>query len=54
MGIAPFENSTLKQISPDPYLSWIIPSDWSLEDAATVPLTYSLVPIYLFQNKYII
>lgn len=46
MGIAPFENNTLKEILPDPYLSWIIPSDWSLEDAATVPLSYSLVFIF--------
>lgn len=45
MGIAPFEKNTSKKISPDPYLSWIIPSNWSLEDAATVPLSYSMVYI---------
>lgn len=43
MGIAPFKQNSSDKISPDPYLSWIIPSDWSLEDAATVPLSYALV-----------
>jgi len=46
MGIAPFEKNTANKIVPDPYLSWMIPSDWSLEDAATVPLSYSMVCIY--------
>lgn len=46
MGIAPFEKNTSRKISPDPCLSWVIPSDWSLEDAATVPLSYSMVHIY--------
>lgn len=43
MGLAPFGMNTLTKISPDPHLSWITPLDWSLEDAATVPLSYSLV-----------
>lgn len=42
MGIAPFRSDTLT-ISPDPHLSWVMPLDWSLEDAATVPFSYSLV-----------
>lgn len=46
MGIAPFDKNTSKKILPDPYLSWIIPSNWSLEDAATVPLSYSMVCIF--------
>jgi len=46
MGIAPFEKNTANKIVPDPYLSWTVPSDWSLEDAATVPLSYSMVCLY--------
>lgn len=46
MGIAPFVENTRKKITPDPYLSWIVPSDWSLEDAATIPIPYALVYIY--------
>lgn len=51
MGIAPFGKNASKQIYPDPYLSWVIPSDWSLEDAATVPLSYSLVYYSTKYNK---
>lgn len=29
----------------DSLFSWPVPSTWSLEDAATVPLTYTLVII---------
>ncbi|VVC29213.1 Acyl transferase/acyl hydrolase/lysophospholipase,Ketoacyl-synthetase, C- [Cinara cedri] len=47
MGIVPFEKNTSKKISPDPYLMWVIPPDWSLEDAATVPLPYALA-YYIF------
>jgi len=46
MGIAPFEKMvSSNQISPDPYLKWIIPSDQTLEDAATIPMSYSMVNI---------
>lgn len=30
-------------ILPDPPLTWRIPQDWSLEDAATVPVVYTTV-----------
>jgi len=46
MGIAPFGKNTSDQISPDPYLTWIIPSDQTFEDAATIPISYSMVNIY--------
>jgi len=45
MGIAPFGNNTSNKISPDPHLTWIIPSDQTLEDAATIPMSYSMVNI---------
>lgn len=37
MGIAFFKNGLS---NPDVYLVWQIPEQWSLESAATVPLTY--------------
>jgi len=30
-------------IEYDPYLSWKVPDNWSLEDAATVPVAYGIV-----------
>jgi len=45
MGIAPFRKNTSNQISPDPHLTWIIPSNQTLEDAATIPISYSMVNI---------
>jgi len=45
MGIAPIGKNTFNKISPDPYLTWTIPSDQALEDAATIPLSYSMVKI---------
>lgn len=42
MGIAPFKKNTSNKISPDPYLTWTVPSDQTLEDAATIPLSYSM------------
>lgn len=45
MGIAPFIKNTSNQISPDPHLTWIIPSEQTLEDAATIPMSFSMVNI---------
>uniref|UniRef100_A0A2S2P8N0 Fatty acid synthase n=1 Tax=Schizaphis graminum TaxID=13262 RepID=A0A2S2P8N0_SCHGA len=42
MGIAPIGKNSFNKISPDPYLTWTIPSDQALEDAATIPLSYSM------------
>lgn len=42
MGIAPFGKNASDQISPDPHLAWIIPSDLTFEDAATIPMSYSM------------
>ncbi|XP_050423204.1 fatty acid synthase-like [Adelges cooleyi] len=41
MGIAPYV-PTLTNIKADPILSWHIPKSLSLEDAATIPLSYSM------------
>lgn len=30
-------------IEPDPNMTWKIPDEWSLEDAATVPVVYGTV-----------
>lgn len=43
MGIAPFKKNASNKISPDPHLTWTVPSDQTLEDAATIPLSYSMV-----------
>lgn len=39
MGLARIDNESYKLI-PDPILSWAVPENWSLEDAATVPHAY--------------
>lgn len=31
-----------------PFFTWDVPDDWTLEDAATVPLVYSTVSYYLY------
>lgn len=36
------------RIKPDQILSWPIPEKWSVEEAATVPIAYSLVSIKFF------
>lgn len=46
MGIASFENMSFK-IKYDSQLTWTVPPEWSLEDAATVPLAYALVNVLL-------
>lgn len=33
------------ELTPDPYLKWILPPSWNLEDGPTVPLSYALVSI---------
>ncbi|XP_055593803.1 fatty acid synthase-like [Uranotaenia lowii] len=35
-------------VSCDPYLVWEVPTDWSLEEAATVPLVYATVYMAFF------
>jgi len=52
MGIASFEKKFSK-IKYDQFLSWPVPSTWSPEDAATVPITYAIV-ICLWGNMYLI
>lgn len=48
MGIASFEKVPF-EIKYDSQLTWTVPAEWSLEDAATVPLAYTLVNvIYLY------
>ncbi|XP_054279478.1 fatty acid synthase-like isoform X2 [Macrosteles quadrilineatus] len=41
MGVAMFQTDS-KSLSPDPVLRWPVPSDFTMEDAATVPVTYGL------------
>ncbi|XP_075231646.1 fatty acid synthase-like [Lycorma delicatula] len=41
MGLAPFE-SGMTLLQPDPDLCWPLPDNWNIEDAVTVPFTYSL------------
>jgi len=43
MGIARLKKNTSNKISPDPYFTWTVPLDQTLEDAATIPLSYSMV-----------
>lgn len=42
MGIALYEKIS-NEIKFDSFLSWPVPSSWSLEDSTTVPLSYSIV-----------
>lgn len=44
MGIAPFI-PTVSDITADPILSWAVPKNMSLEEAATIPVPYSMVNI---------
>lgn len=44
MGLARIDNESYKLI-PDPILSWAVPENWSLEDAATVPHAYVSVSL---------
>uniref|UniRef100_A0A1B6GN60 Enoyl reductase (ER) domain-containing protein n=1 Tax=Cuerna arida TaxID=1464854 RepID=A0A1B6GN60_9HEMI len=41
MGIAKYD-SEIDKIVPDKILTWNVPSEWSAEDATTVPFTYCL------------
>lgn len=41
MGII-HNNAITSQLNVEPELLWSVPADWSLEEAATVPLAYSL------------
>jgi len=50
MGIASI-NKMSPQIVYDPVLSWTVPSTWSLEEAATVPLAYAMVTKLSLFNK---
>lgn len=40
------------QLNIDPHYSWEIPNHWSLQDAATVPVAYSLVSRFLCRINY--
>ena len=51
MGIAMFDQETQK-LSSNQYLMWEVPKSWSLEEAATVPLAFTIVSILLFYNHY--
>lgn len=42
MGILEFGAISL-QVYTDPDFTWEIPENWSLEDAATVPVVYAMV-----------
>lgn len=42
MGLVEFGGISL-QVQTDPEYIWEVPNNWSLEDAATVPLSYALV-----------
>ena len=49
MGIA--ENRCLANlVKADPYLTWEVPSNWSLEDAATVPCIYGTCYYALYKS----
>lgn len=42
MGLAKYDTKSNK-VSTDSILKWQIPEFWTMEDAVTVPVTYSLV-----------
>ena len=46
-----FDQETQK-LSSNQYLMWEVPKSWSLEEAATVPLAFTIVSILLFYNHY--
>ncbi|KAI5723980.1 hypothetical protein M8J76_013737 [Diaphorina citri] len=50
IGLAPFNKGVMK-IQQDPILNWTLPTDWSLEDGATVPLPYSIA-YYVLSPKF--
>lgn len=39
------------ELSVDPSLQWSVPSDWTMEDAATVPLYYSIVSMTIWYHR---
>ncbi|XP_039289774.1 fatty acid synthase isoform X4 [Nilaparvata lugens] len=41
MGLSPHQSGMTK-LQPDPILKWNIPASWSFEEAATVPLAYTM------------
>ncbi|CAH0696878.1 unnamed protein product [Spodoptera exigua] len=50
MGISPSEGSVSQRIVSRPEFLWPVPEHWSLEDAATVPLAYSIA-FYCLNHK---
>lgn len=50
MGLLEFGSMSI-DVKTDPEYTWEIPDDWSLQDAATIPLNYAMV-YYDFFNKY--
>lgn len=50
MGIT-FYNHNTYQIKYDKIFAWPVPAAWSLEEAATVPLAYTMVTIISLANK---
>lgn len=51
MGLS-FVNSFKPITEPDPLLKWTVPNQWSLEDAATVPFTYTQVGHHNVSHEY--
>lgn len=47
MGLASADELSLT-IRPDEILTYSIPQKWSLEEAASVPVSYSLVSFFFF------
>lgn len=43
MGIMEFQQISSPRIRCDTWLSWPVPTGWTPEDAATVPLAYAMV-----------
>lgn len=50
MGLAQI-NMLQTEITVDPYLQWTVPPEWSMEDAATIPLYYSVVSMTVYQQS---
>lgn len=42
MGVARFEPES-NSLSPDSILTWPVPADWTMEDAVSVPVFYTVV-----------
>lgn len=45
MGIAENRGISLQR-EVDPFFTWDVPNEWSLQDAATIPVAYAVVSIF--------